>query len=130
MFWLVHCLIYKGGDSWLIFYSAKAISKLLVDDFNNGFKILTAQLNGEEIFHYFNSHTGTPAYYIAKDFFTFSVARYTSVLSLISLNSFLITTLVLSSISFIGIWKLYCLITELYPEMKKPTFYLIQPCLH
>ena len=125
VFWLIHCLLYKGGDSWAYFYSAKAISKLMLINFNDAWSIISGEVNGIEIMPYFNSYTGTPASYMTKDFHTFTVARYSSLLSLISFDSFLITTIVLASISYVGLWKLYSLIVKIYPEMLKPGFYLI-----
>tara|TARA_B100000963_G_scaffold360636_1_gene392292 strand:+ start:2458 stop:3789 length:1332 start_codon:yes stop_codon:yes gene_type:complete len=125
IFWLVYTFVYGGGDAWAYFYSAKSISNLLIQDFDKGWAVISAQVQGIDIFPYFNQNTGTPAYYMARDFHTFTVARYTSIFSLITFNSFLTSTILISALSFIGIWKLYSLIVNLYPTMKKPAFYLV-----
>ena len=125
IFWFVYCWLYNGGDSWAYFYSAKAIGNLLVQDFDKGYMVISAKTQGSDIFTYFNSNTGFPASYMSKDFHTFSVCRYTSILTIICFKSFLVTTILIASLSFIGMWKFFTLITKLYPNITRPVFYLV-----
>lgn len=62
---------------------------------------------------------------MSKDFHTFSVCRYASILSIICFESFLVTTILTSALSFIGMWKFFTLITKLYPNITRPVFYLV-----
>ena len=126
LFWFIHCWLYYGGDSWAYFYSAKAIGNLLIQDFDKGYLVLSAKIRSwNEIFPLFNISTGYPASYMVKDFHTFTVSRYTSVLSILCINSFLLTTILIASLSYIGMWKFFRLITLLYPNMIKPVFYIV-----
>ena len=88
VFWFIHCWLYYGGDSWAYFCSAKAIGNLLIQDFEKGYMVLSAEIQGNEIMNLFNYNTGYPASYMAKDFHTFSVCRYSSILSILCFNSF------------------------------------------
>ena len=45
LFWFVHCLLYKGGDSWAYFYSSKALGELLLFDLNSAWNIITEKVN-------------------------------------------------------------------------------------
>ena len=125
LFWFVHCWLYYGGDSWAYFYSAKAIGNLLIQDFDKGYLVLSAKIQGLDIMPYFNSNTGFPATYMSRDFHTFSVCRYSSILSTLCFNSFLTSTILIASLSYIGIWRLFKLVSLLYPKIKKQAFYLI-----
>lgn len=125
LFWYIHCLLYSGGDSWAYFYSSKAIVNLILSDFNDGLGVLTTRIEGRDIYSAFNESTGFPAYYMTKDSNTFSVARFTSLFSFIGCKSFLLTTVLISSLSFIGIWKFYIVVNKIYPNIKKYSFYIL-----
>ena len=124
-FWFLHCALYGGGDSYAYFYSSKALGNLLFEDFVNGFLILTGEIKGFDILSYFNSNTGFPAGYMSRDFHTFSVARYSTIFTILGLNSFLLSTILISAFSYIGVWKFYRMISEIYPDNKGAFFYLV-----
>ena len=63
-----------------------------------------------------------------RDHHTFTVCRLSSIFYLLGAKSFLVTTLLTSTFSFIGIWKFYKLVTTLYKGHEK-TFFLIIICL-
>lgn len=125
LFWLIYCSIYDGGDSWAYFVSCKAVGNLLVQDFELGLKVLSGEISGFETWTYFNRDTGFPMGYMLRDEKTFSVARYTSLIYLVSSRSFLVTTVLVSALSYIGMWKFYSLIVKLYPFAEKNAFYII-----
>lgn len=124
-FWLIYCSVYDGGDSWAYFVSSKAVGNLLMQNFEIGWQVLNGEISGLKAWSCFNGETGFPMGYMLRDDKTFSVARYTSILYLLSSRSFLVTTLLISSISFIGMWKFYSLVVMIYPRAHKISFYII-----
>ena len=86
---------------------------------------MSGKINGLDALPYFNRNTGFPAVYMSKDFNTFSVARYSSLLAILALNSFLVSTILIASLSYIGMWKFFRLIIGLYPQITRPVFFLI-----
>ena len=126
LFWLVYCQVYNGGDSWSYFKSSKAISKLLVSYFPDGYKIIIGEISHDNCFDFFNYGTGFPAYYMTRDSNTFMVARICSIFSFITFNSFMTCTILVSSFSFMGVWRLFKMVTDLYPKInEKHLFYII-----
>jgi hypothetical protein len=128
VFCLVYIYAYNGGDSWAYFMGAKALGELFSHDFESAWLIFTNQVTGYEANSLFNSETGYPPTYMIRDHHTFTVCRLSSIFYLLGAKSFLVTTLLTSTFSFIGIWKFYNLVTTLYKGHEK-TFFLIIICL-
>ena len=124
-FWWVYCQTYNGGDSWAYFVGSEVLGRLFFEDFSSAVSVISGKLEGREILKCFNSTIGYPPAYMTRDYHTFSVIRYCSLFTIIGLRSFLITTILISSFSYIGVWKFYKFINILYPKFKKQTFYII-----
>ncbi len=121
-FVMVYTLYYPGGDTTSYFDSSVIITKLLYQDPGTYFSILTNHLTPENYSH-FNKTTLYPEFWF--DNLTFSVIRFTSPLTILGLNSFLATTILLSILSFTGIWKLYLVFCEQYPAIYKQLAFAI-----
>ena len=87
-------------------------------DFEGFMEIMKGNLDQEAFNTYFNHETGYPAWYMYKDPKTFAVVRYITPLELLCFRSYLITTVVLSVLSFTGLWKLYLLFNRVYPGIS------------
>ena len=115
---LVYTYYYKGGDTINFFKGCKAMNNLIYYNFNTFIEILGGDLSWTN-YSSFTADTGYPPTYMYKDPHTFTVIRYTSPLMLICFNSFLITTVILSSISYLGIWRFYTMMTRIYPDLRR-----------
>lgn len=124
-FSLVYVFYYQGGDTVNYFIGSKAIANLLVSDFNKGIQVLFDTDSVHNAYESFNPSTGYPLHYMWRDSNTFFVSRITSLFYIISLDSFLITSFFTSIFSFVGTWKLFRLLNELYPNNSKTFAYLI-----
>ena len=60
-----------------------------------------------------------------KDPYTFSICRFSSLFSLISFNSFFITSIFVCCFSYVGVWNLYRLLNILYPKNQKFFAYFV-----
>lgn len=119
---LVYTLYYQGGDTTAYFESSVSLHKLMWRYPDVWWKIMTGELKWE-YYTYFDSKTGYPQYY--RDPQSFSVVRYTNLLHLISMKRYIITTLLLSYITYQGVWRLYILFVSVYPNYSRQLAYCI-----
>ncbi len=119
-FCLVYVLYYNGGDTNAYHEAAVSLKKLSYYHTDIFFKILTGNYTWEYI-GYFDYRTGYPQYW--RDPQAFMVVRLTSIIEFISFNSYITTSVILSALSFSGIWKLYRLFCEYYPQLTEKFTY-------
>ena len=124
-FMSIYLFYYGGGDTVAYFRGSRSLSNLFFLDFIKFFDIVINNNLDWNNYTMFNSNTGYPPWYMWKDPKTFSVCRYTCVFSLLSFNSFIVTSFFTACFSYIGIWKIYRLFNMLYPGNSKVLAYLI-----
>lgn len=117
-FSLVYFYYYKGGDTISYFYSAISMSKLAKIDLLGYLNVLFGE-NSLENRTFFNFSTGYPYAYVYFDHRTFFVIRVISPLVILALDSYLITTVVLASLSYLAIWRLYRTMVSYFPDLRK-----------
>lgn len=117
-FGLMYFYYYKGGDTVAYFYSAVSMSKLAKLDFISYLTVLFGD-NSWENRNLFNPNIGYPFMYVYFDHRTFFVIRLISPLVILAMDSYMITTVVLASISYIPIWKFYRTLVGYFPDLKK-----------
>lgn len=131
IFSLVYFYYYKGGDTISYFYSALSMGKLAMKDPVGYLTVLFGD-NTIENRRFFDMETGWPFAYVYFESRTFFIIKLISPIVILSLGSYLITTVVLASISYIGIWKAYRTFVSYYPELQKQlaiSFLFIPSCL-
>ena len=121
----IYLFYYKGGDTVAYFNGSRSLSNLFFFDFKKFFDIVINNNLDWNNYSVFNSNTGYPPWYMWKDPKTFSVCRYTCFFSILSFNSFVVTSFFTACFSYIGIWKIYRLFNILYPGSSKVLAYLI-----
>ncbi len=113
---LYHVYIYKGGDTFVFYNAAR--------DLNNYTSIFEPSTYGV----YFNSfdtslHDFSPSYnYILKSEDVLFITKITSFINVLGLYSYFTSTLIYSSISFLGLWYFFNTFNRLYPSSTKPFF--------
>ena len=113
---VVYTVYYPGGDTLQYYWDSLAFQKLMFIDFKSFWYVLTAKADISN-FYYFNSETGYPAY--CRDPMAWFVVKISLFLVGLSMQSFLITTILCSALSFIGIWKLYRVFAQEFPELQR-----------
>jgi len=121
----IYLFYYEGGDTVNYFRGAKAVSNLLIEDFEKGIAILFNTTNEYNNWNSFNKNTGFPSYYMWRDESTFSVSRYSAFFCLLGAKSFIITSFIVCCFSYIGVWKFYRLLNILYPGYEKGLAYIV-----
>ena len=124
-FMSIYLFYYGGGDTVNYFLGSKAIGNLIFEDFEKGIAVLFNTTSPYNHISSFNSTTGLPAHYMWRDESTFSVSRYSALLYLLGLRSFIITSFLVCCFSYIGLWKFYRLLNILYPGYEKGLAYII-----
>ena len=114
-FTFIYLFYYRGGDTINYFHSARVLANLFSKSPGTYFSILLGHLTPEN-WSYFDANTGYPMYY--NDQWAFAVIRFTSILTFLGAKSFLGTTVILSTLSYVGIWKLYRFIYKEFPRLK------------
>lgn len=117
-FSLVYFYYYKGGDTIAYFYSAVSMSRLAKLDLMSYLTVLFGD-NSWENRNLFNLDIGFPYAYVYFDHRTFFVIRLISPLVILAMDSYMITTVVLASISYIPIWMFYRTLVSYFPELRK-----------
>ncbi len=112
----VYTVYYPGGDTLQYFSDALALLKLLFVDFDSFIIVFFKKADISNVL-YFNSDTGFPAY--CRDSKAWFVVKCSMFLVGASMQSYLTTTILCASLSFLGIWKLYLVFVHEFPELKK-----------
>ena len=115
---LIYTYYYPGGDTVNFFKGCKAMNGLMYYNFEVFLDVLFGDLSWTNYAN-FTYDTGYPPTYMYKDPHTFAVIRYTTPIMMLCFNSFIITTVILACISYIGIWKFYLMMTRIYPDLSK-----------
>lgn len=119
---LIYTLYYDGGDTTAYFESALILNRLREVNFSAYLEIMGNNLT-QETYSYFNSSTAWPQYFFDKQSFT--VVRATNIVNTLGFNSYMLTTVVLSALTYNGIWRLYLLFCEFFPQYRKQFCYSI-----
>lgn len=116
------CLIYvyyykNAGDTVAYFVEATYLQNLLYKDIFAYLDFVFVDNSPEKFYSYFDESTGYPWYF--NNHHSFQVVKIASILMNFTFESFINTAIVLSTLSYLGIWKLYLLFCGKYPVLYK-----------
>lgn len=115
------CLIYQyyyiGGDTVNYFETSRAISNLLVKDYRVFFDVIFNGNISPENFSCFDVTTGWPIYW--RDEKAVFVARLIVPFCFVSFQSFVVTATLLAWLCYTGIWRLFLLFNQQFPQLQK-----------
>lgn len=118
IFCLVYVLFYGGGDTTNYFKGIQSMHAVAANNLMDYFKLLFLD-NGQEAKKMFYMVKNWPPNYMFKDSRTFLVIKLTSLISFFGLGGFMATTILLATLSFNWIFKLYTFIFNRYPLFHK-----------
>ena len=122
---MIYLFLYGGGDTISYFLGSKAMVNLMFQNFKRGIAMIGNLYSIHNNYAFFNIETGWPPHYMYKDDNTFIVSRIATLFYLFGSGSFIITSLLTASFSYIGIWKLFVLFTRVFKCNVKYLFYII-----
>lgn len=117
-FCTIYLFYYGYGDTIAYFESTNALANLFYQDPSKYFEVLFSEPS-VEIRSLFSDRTGYPYGYMFYDAHTFMVIKLTSVLTIITGKSYYLTSLLLSYISYYGIWKLFLTFRQYAPAIEE-----------
>ncbi|MCB0794454.1 MAG: hypothetical protein KDB88_06925, partial [Flavobacteriales bacterium] len=118
-FAIIYAYYYRGGDTMSYFFSSVAMGNLAIADPLAYIKVLFGDNTLENI-QYFTKETGKPFDFVYYDDRTFMVVRLISPITLLTFNSFLLTTVLVASASYVGVWRCYQTFVRYYPKLMGP----------
>jgi len=116
IFCIVYIYVYKGGDTISYFESARAFTNLFFEKPSYFFKVMVEGPSPENFYLFDGRTTGYPWDYMYYDTRTLLVIKLLVPFMLLSFQSYVLTTILFSWISFIGIWKLYIVFSDYYKK--------------
>lgn len=116
---IVYTQYYDGGDTIAYHRSSVSLYKMFFYKPNIWYKIMLNDLDWEN-YYFFNAKTGYPGFF--RDPQSFTVVRLTSIFQFFSFQSYLVTTVLLASFCYLGVWRLFRVFCELYPKMESVLF--------
>ena len=125
IFCMIYLFVYGAGDTISYFLGSKAMVNLMFQNFKRGIAMIGNLYSIHNNYAFFNIETGWPPHYMYKDDNTFIVSRITTLFYLLGSGSFIITSLLTASFSYIGIWKLFVLFSRTFKCNIKYLFYII-----
>lgn len=121
-FCFIFTYYYKGGDSIGYYESARSFSNLFWQRPEDFFHVFFSKESVSNL-NYFSSKTGYPWAYMYLESRTAFLIKIITPFVIISWNSYLLSSIVLSTITFSGIWQAYKMIIKYYPKYYKPIAY-------
>lgn len=116
-FALVYLLYYGGGDTTSYYETALAFTNLITTNPKQGFEAITSSYSSE-VRYLFNNVTGYPLSYIWSVQSTFWVVRLATPFLLLGFKSYLLTTLLISWVTYFGPWLAFKTISSYYKSKQ------------
>lgn len=112
---VVYSFYYNGGDTTTYFVDSIVMNKLMFINPGAYFHILFNH-QGVTDYYAFNSAIGFPEN--LDDPKSFMVVRIISPITFVCFNSFFLTTMVLASLAYIGVWRMYRTFMYEFPHLR------------
>ncbi len=113
---MIYSFYYTGGDTINYYHDGLCMMNLLYQDFPSWFAVMKETASLQNLF-YFSPSTGYPVY--LRDPNTFFVVKTICLFVVISGGSYIVATLLVTFVSFLGVWKLYEVFVNEFPELRK-----------
>ncbi|MGZ3884756.1 MAG: hypothetical protein ACXVPD_11365, partial [Bacteroidia bacterium] len=114
---LIYTYYYEGGDVTNYYFSTCTFVNVLLDgEVSKFFDILNIYKNSFYDVFPMNSEHGN-IFFSPKDYYAMFTVVLTVPMCLIACKSFFATTIVLAGVSFIGLWKLYEVFVDQFPDL-------------
>jgi hypothetical protein len=115
-FCMIYFYYYRGGDTTMYYYSAVSFSNLGWHDPLKYLDVLFGEAT-EERMGYFTVETGRPyrfMYFMPRNLM---MVRLISVISLFTFKSYLVTTVVIASLAYFGVWRCFRTFVGYFPAL-------------
>lgn len=118
VFSLIYFYYYPGGDTTGYFYASVAMRNMAFENFSEYFTQMMGD-NSERAWLAYSGQTSRPYRFLFFDDRTFVVLRVVSIFAIFTFKSYLITTLLIASMSFFGVWAAFRTFVSYFPQMHR-----------
>lgn len=118
VFCLIYIYYYNGGDTVCYYETARSIANLGMKNPADMLAVLTSAPSPEN-YSLFDQTTGYPWAFMYYDSQTFFVAKMLVPILFVAFRSYLVASVILSWLSFFGIWKLFMMFCRQFKGMEK-----------
>lgn len=108
---------YDNGDTISFYNSAVPVANLAMIDPGKFFEMFFLPNTLENYRYLYDSGTGFPLGYIYADERTYFLVKLVGVLLLVSFKSIILVSVVVSTITYGGVWNLYRMLVRYYPQI-------------
>lgn len=111
---VIYQYYYRGGDTFNYWHQTEVINSSLNDSFFTWLRLITgsASIYDADVYNY-----TTQFYWYGITTPEYIISVIGAVLGLVTMTSYLPTSVIFSALSFIGVWKLFVVFTKLYPRL-------------
>ncbi len=122
-FGMIYYFYYKGGDTVRFFDESKHIFRAFMDSPYLGFRLITSPVQdvSADIFQYSNQILT----YTLGDAGTYHVIRVIGFFGFFTFNTYSSIAVLFSTISFFGIWRMYLVFYNMFPQLHRPLAYAV-----
>lgn len=117
IFCFLYIYYYGGGDTTAYYESAYSFVKLFEQSPGDFYSVLLSSPT-VELRSLFTSETGYPLKYLYFDPNTLMVIRIVSLFLIVTFKSYLLSSLLIAWVTYIGAWRAYLLFDSYYPQLK------------
>ena len=121
-FTYIYTFHYYGGDTTNYFQAGNCLVNLMYNHFDIYLRIMAGEVKMTTL-TYFDQTTGWP-YYATKPN-SFAVARFSSPLIFLGFQSYYISSMLVATVTFSGVWKLYQVFVKEFPQYIKACAFAI-----
>ncbi len=114
---MIYIFYYGGGDTIGFYKSGRLLASLGLVNQETFFSVVGGNLSNLNLLRFAENDLCCPDYY--RDPQSFTVVRIAGPIIIFSGFSFFVTTFLFAFLSYGGIWRLFLLFNELYPNMEK-----------
>lgn len=117
-FALIYFYYYGGGDTFAYYESALTMKNLLLQSPSAWLQNEFGSGNATNM-SLFTASTGYPLPYMYRDPQTFTVIKLVNLIMLPAFGSYLLGTVLMAWICYLGMWRMYTVFAKLYPHIEK-----------
>ncbi len=114
---LIYQFYYTAGDTTNYFETARAITNMLFKDTDTFFRIMGGE-HSKSCFMQFDKNTGYPEFNWDETK-AWYVSRLIVPFCFLSFNNFVVTAILLAWACYSGVWRLFLLFNEQFPQLQK-----------
>lgn len=109
-----------GGDTYSYWNTANDFTSLAFSDPLEGIRIMFTSHKNMNWYLYdfaYNRH------HFLSSSDTFTTVKITAILNMLSFRSYVVTTVLFSTLSFLGVYNMYFMFCKVYPHLRRQLFY-------